>query len=173
MGFRRRYYIIYLSLIVAMVFFLWDISAALEENDNVHAAGSVVIEIILLLNLSIFVSRGQWVRDVDRGGYSIVPASEAFAPERLFLLGLVILLAVLFVSTGFSVYGKDGFDELFDEAFSIAPVKWAVTLTVTVPLYEVFSRGWGELKAKQGDKVVSCKPFINSKARLRNLLYKK
>ncbi|WP_310795212.1 hypothetical protein [Corynebacterium silvaticum] len=113
-GFRRRYYIIFSSLIIAMVFFSWDIVAAISENDNSHAAGSVVIEIILLLNLSIFVSRGLGGREMDRGGHRIVPASESFAPERLFLLGLTIIFAVLVVLSGFSLRGKNALEELFE-----------------------------------------------------------
>lgn len=171
-GFRRRYYIIFSSLIIAMVFFSWDIVAAISENDNSHAAGSVVIEIILLLNLSIFVSRGLGGREMYRGGHRIVPASESFAPERLFLLGLTIIFAVLVVLSGFSLRGKNALEELFEVTFSIGPVKWAVTLTVTVPLYEVFSRGWGALKAKKGDVIVSCKPFINSTTKVRNFIYR-
>ncbi|WP_318655671.1 hypothetical protein [Corynebacterium silvaticum] len=101
-----------------------------------------------------------------------MPASESFAPERLFLLGLTIIFAVLVVLSGFSLRGKNALEELFEVTFSIGPVKWAVTLTVTVPLYEVFSRGWGALKAKKGDVIVSCKPFINSTTKVRNFIYR-
>lgn len=170
-GFRRRYYIIFSSLIIAMVFFSLDVVASISENVDSHAAGSVVVEIILLLNLSIFISRGLWVREMDREGHRIIPTSESFAPERLFLLGLSIISAVLIILSGFSLRGKNDLEELFEVILSIGPVKWAVTLTVTVPLYEVFSRGWGELKAQKGDVIVSCRPFVNFITKVRNLIY--
>ncbi|APZ31498.1 Hypothetical protein CpMEX1_0742 [Corynebacterium pseudotuberculosis] len=136
-----------------MVVFLLDVIFAITTKANVHAAGSAVIEIILLINLSIFTSRGRWVREMDRNKNPIIVGSESFAPERLFLLGLTILFSVLFVLTIFALREKNDLEELFQVIFSIGPVKWAVTLTVTVPLYEVFGRGWGELKA-QGENGV-------------------
>ncbi|WP_236880695.1 hypothetical protein [Corynebacterium pseudotuberculosis] len=145
-----------------MFVFLLDVIFAITTKVNVHAAGSAVIEIILLINLSIFTSRGRWVREMDRNKNFIIVGSESFAPERLFLLGLTILFLSCLFLTIFALQEKNGLEELFQVIFSIGPVKWAVTLTVTVPLYEVFGRGWGELKAQGENGVLYCKPFVSS-----------
>ncbi|WP_254678189.1 hypothetical protein [Corynebacterium pseudotuberculosis] len=95
-----------------------DVIFAITTKANVHAAGSAVIEIILLINLSIFTSRGRWVREMDRNKNPIIVGSESFAPERLFLLGLTILFSVLFVLTIFALREKNYF-KLF---FLLAPL---------------------------------------------------
>lgn len=124
-------------------------SIALNENmqQDIGLSPSItpVAATLLLLYVFTFGYRAIWLRrHLKSEQHRIVYDVNAFAPERMILLGAVILLLVVAIALlmGWLL------SPVFYTISSDGPLKWAISLICTLPLLKAWVDGSGVLRVK-------------------------
>lgn len=125
-----------------------------------------VFIVVAVASLLTFGHRAGWIRRNRRKGWFVVKTPGAFSPERIVFLGFLLLVTCVLI-TGSTGHG---------DAIPKGPaVEWIVALISTVPLLEVFSVNWGELKVAKpcgnGEMIVwpYCGPEKSSSSESRSM----
>lgn len=118
-----------------------------------------VFIVVAVASLLTFGHRAGWIRRNQRKGWFVVKTPDAFSPERIAFLGFALLAscALIVVITGHGGAVLKG-----------PAADWMVALLSTIPLLQVYSENWGELKVANpcgnGETIVwpSCGPEKSS-----------
>ena len=136
-----------LSLIRAFLGYCWHGNTDFCATTTPPLSDGILATLCTLsaVNMLTFCSRWRWLKRRKSEGFKLVNRPSAFAPERIFYLGLSIFILVTLLTLLFHHIG------VTDQAIinDSAPRAWMVGLITTVPLYEAFVPNYGKMEAEK------------------------